>query len=852
MKPWLTIFWAMGLKEEVKIKHCLSRTKGDILLVQVYVDDIIFGSTNKELCTAFEKLMKDKFQMSSMGELTFFLGLQVQQKKDGIFISQDKYVDEILKKFNYTDVKSASTPVDLEKPLVKDGDADNVDVHLLDHMIGRKPTLGLWYSRDSPFELVAYTDSDYAGATQDRKSTTGGCLFLGNRLISWQCKKQIVVSTSTTKAEYASQKEVGTLRYLSLVVPLKKVGDEAVHKELGDRMERAATTASSLEAEQESATASTNVNGEVKLTASIDGQAKTITEASLRRHLKLEDNGGITSLPSTEIFKQLALMGYVTDSDKLTFRKGITSSPLLITSPYTVSAPSTSPPPITETTPTVEEPAPMPYESPLQSFQSLGRDEGSVSLNELMDWLSLVKRVKKLEKQIKIRKARRRTKIVLSEDEVVEENSSKQERSLIKELDMDADISLVPLHDAEIQEKISDDTEVLLEEEETTELIKEPTELVEDQGSGKKREREYVLETFGILEGCAKKKKDKGKAIMIEDESVQKKSKKQVQEERLGHEEAIRLQEQIDEEERKRIARDAEIAKQLQEEYDKAGKKEAVTEVDTAHVIDWNDPSVIRYHALQNRPRSVAEVRKNMMVYLKNQGGYKMKDFKGMSYDDIRPIFEKVWDQIHSFVPMDSEEEVQRLKRAGQDVEAEPAKRQRTEEVSESVQEQTDEEPKTDELSQEQLNQMKIIRVGNHTEVYQVFEDMLKNFDRDDLIKLWSLVQERYNSSGLTEDKEIELWVELKMLFEPDVEIFLELHKYMHDPLNWWLYDTCVVHHVSTEKGQDIFMLVEKDYPLTKGLATLMLVNKLRVDQHSEMADELLIKINNIANRPRN
>ncbi|GKB03349.1 putative ribonuclease H-like domain-containing protein [Tanacetum coccineum] len=94
----------------------IKKQKGDILLVQVYVDDIIFGSTNKDLCTGFEKLIKDKFQMSSMGELTFFLGLQVQQKEDGIFISQDKYVAEILKKFNYTDVKSASTPVDLKSP----------------------------------------------------------------------------------------------------------------------------------------------------------------------------------------------------------------------------------------------------------------------------------------------------------------------------------------------------------------------------------------------------------------------------------------------------------------------------------------------------------------------------------------------------------------------------------------------------------------------------------------------------------------------------------------------------------------------------------------------------------------
>ncbi|GJX45260.1 putative ribonuclease H-like domain-containing protein [Tanacetum coccineum] len=170
----------------------IKKQKGDILLVQVYVDDIIFGSTNKELCTGFEKLMKEKFQMSSMGELTFFLGLQVQQKEDGIFISQDKYVAKILKKFNYTDVEVASNSVDL-KSLRQDGDANDVDVHLYRSMIG-----------DSPFELVAYSDSDYAGATQDRKSTTGGCQFFGNRLISWHCKKQTVVATSTTKAEYVA------------------------------------------------------------------------------------------------------------------------------------------------------------------------------------------------------------------------------------------------------------------------------------------------------------------------------------------------------------------------------------------------------------------------------------------------------------------------------------------------------------------------------------------------------------------------------------------------------------------------------------------------------------------------
>nr|GEV06158.1 hypothetical protein [Tanacetum cinerariifolium] len=114
----------------------IKKQKGDILLVQVSVDDIIFGSTNKDLCKAFEKLIKEKFQMISLGEPTFFLGLQVKQKPDGIFISQDKYLAEILRKFGLTDGKSASTPIDTEKPLLKDPDGEDVDVHTDRSMIG--------------------------------------------------------------------------------------------------------------------------------------------------------------------------------------------------------------------------------------------------------------------------------------------------------------------------------------------------------------------------------------------------------------------------------------------------------------------------------------------------------------------------------------------------------------------------------------------------------------------------------------------------------------------------------------------------------------------------------------------
>ncbi|GJT48794.1 putative ribonuclease H-like domain-containing protein [Tanacetum coccineum] len=176
----------------------IKKDKNDIMLVQVYVDDIIFGSTKRSWCDEFEALMKNRFQMSYMGELTFFLGLHVKQKEDSIFISQDKYVAEILKKFDFASVKTASTPIETQKPLTKDKEAADVEY------LKVKPKLGLWYPRVSSFDLEAYSDSDYARANLDRKSTTGGCQFLGRRLISWQCKKQTIVATSTTKAEYVA------------------------------------------------------------------------------------------------------------------------------------------------------------------------------------------------------------------------------------------------------------------------------------------------------------------------------------------------------------------------------------------------------------------------------------------------------------------------------------------------------------------------------------------------------------------------------------------------------------------------------------------------------------------------
>ncbi|GJY72228.1 uncharacterized mitochondrial protein-like protein [Tanacetum coccineum] len=176
----------------------------------------------------------------------------LQQKEDGIFISQDKYVAEILKKFDFAIVKTASTLIETNKALVKDEEAKAVDVHLYRSMIGSLMYLtasrpDIMFVVYSPFDLWLFQYMIMLVPVLDMKSTIGGCQFLGKRLISWQCKKQTIVANSTTEAEY-----VVAANCCGQIGPPIKVGDEAVHKELDDRTEKAATNASSLEAEQDS------------------------------------------------------------------------------------------------------------------------------------------------------------------------------------------------------------------------------------------------------------------------------------------------------------------------------------------------------------------------------------------------------------------------------------------------------------------------------------------------------------------------------------------------------------------------------------------------------------------------
>ncbi|GJS82432.1 hypothetical protein Tco_0748973 [Tanacetum coccineum] len=255
-----------------------------------------------------------------------------------------------------------------------------------------------------------------------------------------------------------------------------------------------------------------------------------------------------------------------------------------------------------------------------------------------------------------------------------------------------------------------------------------------------------------------------------------------------------------------------------------------------------------------------AQQRTYMCNYIKHIGSHTLQQLKKHSFDEIKELFEITMKRVNTFTLMESDDTVSKVvagsskRDAEQELDQESSKRQKIGEGSEPAEESKDKESKdkeSNELSQEQLQQLIIIVPEEGMNVYQFFEDMLNNFDRDDPVKLWDLVRERFSSTEPTDDKERALWVKLKRLFEPDTDDLLELQRYMHDPLTWRLYDTCNVHHVSTEVGLDIFMLVEKDYIMTRGLLMLMLVNKLQVDQHSEMSDELLRKIFILSNRPR-
>ncbi|GJZ63014.1 putative ribonuclease H-like domain-containing protein [Tanacetum coccineum] len=552
---------------------------------EVYVDDIIFGSTKKELCTEFKKLMHDKVQMSSIGELTFFLGLQVKQKEDGIFISQDKYVAEILRKFNSTDVKTASTPMDIENDLLKDSYGDDVDVHLYRSMI-----------------RYAFTENP--------------TIYVSHIEQFWH-----------------------------------------------------------------TATAKTLDNGEQELTATVDGKVKTITESSVRRHLKLADGDdkAISFGEDDRMERAVTIVSRIeAGQDSGTINK--TQSMITPAGPSSLRDSSEG----------------GPGDSPLPRVNTLGSDKGSMQQNKLIKLCTkLSEKVTSLEYDLKQKKLVYGVALT----KLINKDASKQERKI----DMDAgdvstagaDINAASVPVSIISVGVSTASPTVSTANPTINTAS-PTRTTDVSAS----------ETLVYIRRSATKDKE--------------------------------LAQKLHEEEQARFNAKQEARFNAKQEAKFNAEQEELLSRETTE--DEANPSVA-----------------------------------DIDWDDVKAQIQADEDLAQRM--LEEEREImgkERTKRAGLNLQEESLKRQKTGEVSRSAAEQQ---------------------------------------ELDDLVKLWSLVQEKFNSIEPTYDKERELWVELKRV--------------------------------------DIYMLGEREYPLSRGTLTLMLVAKLLVDEDSEIARELLRKIVMQADRPR-
>ncbi|GJW36100.1 retrovirus-related pol polyprotein from transposon TNT 1-94 [Tanacetum coccineum] len=498
-------------------------------------------------------------------------------------------------------------------------------------------------------------------------------------------------------------------------------------------------------------------------------------------------------------------------------------------------------------------------------------------------YTKLIKKVKRLED--KFNKSRRKHRLVLSEEEysdieiLAQEDPSKQGRK-IAQIDDDEGITLVQMgaqtqgrHDHEMEA----DFEFTTAEDVSTANVPVNTAGAEISTASPKVKTagvsvdDVAAEGLVYIRRSAAKRKDKGKAIMEESEPTQTKTKIQQEQERLGFEEAQRLQEQFDEEERQRIASIHEEASTFKpEEWDniqaqieadeelahrlQAQERERYSEADKAkllvELINERKRQFAQQRAQQRRnmPLTQAQQRSYMCNYIKHMGSHTLQQLRGYSFDEIKVLFEATVKRVNTFTPMKSDDTVPKVvtgsskRSAEEELGEESSKRQKIGEGSEPAEESKDKE--SDELSQEQLQQLMIIvpEEGMNVEALQTKYPIIDwEVYTEDSRMYWKIIRVGNHTE-----------VELKRLFEPvDDDKLWKSQRYMHDPLTWRLYDTCGVHHVSTERGHDIFMLVEKDYPLIKELMTLMMCNKLQVDQHSEMENEFLRKICILVNRPR-
>nr|GEX50674.1 hypothetical protein [Tanacetum cinerariifolium] len=619
----------------------IRRQRGDFILVQVYVDDIIFGSSNPQLCREFKALMHEKFRMSAMGD--------------------------VLKKFGYLDVRSSNTPMDKENPWGKEGTGKDVDLHLYRSMIG-----SLMYLTASRPDIM---------------------LSMPCEALSKEISSSILLLIETT--------EEGT-----------------------------------------------------KILATVDGKLRIVSESSIRRNLKLNNEVGISSLLDAELFENLQLMGYnILPNQKFTFQKGQFSHQwkyLIHTIMQCLSPKSTGFNEFSSNiatalgegsgTPTESHHIPTP-----EASQSSQHELPSPSLPPVpTESLPTIIPTDTPPLRYYTKRARIAQSLALSP--VADELASL-------------------IGDANLGEACPTDSG--LEADQDRANIPKTSTLPSDSTPRSDMVSKFEALEFEInsLKARIKLLKDKHKGVA----------------EQSGDDAPIKG---------RRLDKGEEVAERVSDDIEEMAT--ILTSMDTASILTNGGVQVV----------STAPEVSIATVSIPTSSGVVSTTSPTIPTTAI--IFTTATDStpytrskgketmVESETPKKKKEKPERFKRKGLILEQESVKKLKTSE------------------------------------------------------------EETLSIRPATSNKKKELWVELKRLFEPDVEDYLWTHtqNLMHAPVEWRLYDTCGVHHVST-KDQDIFMLIEKDYPLMKGLPIVMISYKLQVENYSQMANDLIIKIYNIANSPR-
>nr|GEV36817.1 ribonuclease H-like domain-containing protein [Tanacetum cinerariifolium] len=620
------------------------------------------------------------------------------KKKDGIFISQDKYVAEILRKIGLADGKSASTPIDTKKPLLKDLDGEDVDVYTYRSMI-----ISLMYLTSSRPDII-----DYAGASLDRKSTTGGCQFLGCILISWQCKKQTVMATLSTEAEYVAA--------ASCCAQVLWIQNQLLDYGFGLTM-----------------------------------QVVLSGMGSLKRMLHVTNILSAGSLTSQQMVLNSPCLTHIKNwLVQIKRSLGKTATGKEISNPFMAGV----------NTPRCDEDRLELMELTiflLPKVKKVGIKVSAIDLQVsavrlillllvllfgLMNWCCSLSAVR-------LKKVGSAQRIDTSDDTVMDDVS--KQGGIIENIDADKDGRKTESQAQIYQIDLEHANKVLSMQDE------------EESEPAKIQEVVDVVTTAKIITKVVTAAND---TITVASTTI--------------------------------IAADvlipAAITTATLALTDASSRRRKGVVIRDPEDATTTTSIIIHSEAKSNNKGkgilSEAQARKNIMIYLKNVDGFKMDYFKGMSYDDIRPIFEKHFDSNVAFLlktkeQMD-EEDSRALKRLNESQEEKTANKQKLEEEVEELKRHLQIVPNDDDdvyieathfalkvpvVDYEIYNQnnkpyYKIKRADGSHQLYLSFLSLLRNFDREDLEALWRLVKERFATTKPKNFSDDFLLIRLGAMFE--------------------------------------------------------------------------------------